>query len=89
MMEILLLVLGALIGVVVGAAICIRYIKEEMTGRVGPTMELLRLQLDNVQGAVNLALANWHAELHKHEPRQYLGQVEDSGKTGKYDHNDV
>jgi hypothetical protein len=29
-------------------------------------MDLMVLKLDNVQSAVNIALANWHAELHNH-----------------------
>jgi hypothetical protein len=32
-------------------------------------MDLLELKLDNVHSAVNIALANWHAELHNnHQP---------------------
>jgi hypothetical protein len=65
-MEVLLLMIGILLGAGVGAAICVRYIKQEMTARVGFTMDLLRMQIDNLQSAVNAALANWHAELHDH-----------------------
>lgn len=64
--NVLIFILGALIGIVIGAAVCVRLLKQEMTARVAPTMELMRLQLDNLQSAVNLALANWHAELHDH-----------------------
>lgn len=66
-MSVLIFVIGALLGVVVGAAICVRYIRQELTARIGPTMELLRLQVENLQSAVNIALANWHAELHGHQ----------------------
>jgi predicted component of type VI protein secretion system len=66
-MSVLIFVIGALLGVVLGAAICVRYIRQELTARIGPTMELLRLQVENLQSAVNIALANWHAELHGHQ----------------------
>jgi hypothetical protein len=66
-MSVLIFVIGALLGVVLGAAICVRYIRQELTARIGPTMELLRLQVENLQSAVNIALANWHAELHVHQ----------------------
>jgi len=65
-MSILLFLIGALSGLVLGAALCVRYIRQELTARIGPTMDLLLLKLDNVDSAVNLALANWHAELHNH-----------------------
>jgi uncharacterized protein YneF (UPF0154 family) len=64
--DVMLLLIGILLGAVVGTAICVRYVKQEMTARVGFTMDLLRMQIDNLQSAVNAALANWHAELHDH-----------------------
>ena len=66
-MEIMLLLVGILLGTGVGTTVCIKYLKQEMTARVAPSLDLMRLQLDNVPSAVNLALANWHAELHVHE----------------------
>jgi hypothetical protein len=69
-MTVLIFLIGALSGLVLGAALCVRYLRQELTARIGPTMDLLVLKLDNVQSAVNLALANWHAELHNHpQPR--------------------
>ena len=68
MMSALIFLTGALLGLVVGAAACVRYVRQELTDRLGPGIELIHLQLSNVQAAVNLALANWHAELHGHTP---------------------
>ena len=65
-MEVMLLLIGILLGAVVGTAVCVRYVKQEMTARVGFTMDLLRMQIENLHSAVNAALANWHAELHDH-----------------------
>lgn len=70
-MLILIFLIGALLGLLLGAAVCVRYLRQELTARIGPTMQLMQLQLDNLQTAVNLALATWHAELHRHtsQPR--------------------
>lgn len=65
-MSVLIFLIGVLSGLVVGAALCMRYVRQEVTARIGPTMDLVLLKLDNLQSAVNLALANWHAELHHH-----------------------
>lgn len=70
-MSILIFLIGTLSGLVLGAALCVRYLRQELTARIGPTMDLLLLKLDNVHSAVNIALANWHAELHNHpQPRR-------------------
>ena len=65
-MSVLIFLIGALLGLVLGAALCVRYLRQELTARIGPTMDLVLLKLDNVHSAVNVALANWHAELHNH-----------------------
>lgn len=72
-MSVLIFLIGALSGLVLGAALCVRYLRQELTARIGPTMDLLLLKLDNVDSAVNVALANWHAELHNHPqpPREH------------------
>lgn len=66
-MSVLIFLIGALLGLVLGAALCVRYLRQELTARIGPTMDLVLLKLDNVHSAVNVALANWHAELHNHQ----------------------
>jgi hypothetical protein len=63
---VLVFFLGALLGLVVGVLGCVRYVRQELTARIGPTMNLMQLQLDNVQSALNLALSSWHAQLHDH-----------------------
>jgi hypothetical protein len=71
-MTVLIFLIGALLGMLLGTALCVRYLRQELTARIGPTMDLLELKLDNVHSAVNIALANWHAELHnnhQHPPQ--------------------
>ena len=65
-MSVLIFLIGALSGLVIGTVLCIRYLRQELTARIGPTMDLVLLKLDNMHSAVNIALANWHAELHNH-----------------------
>jgi hypothetical protein len=65
-MSVMTFLVGALLGLVIGAALCVRYLRQELTARIGPRMDLMILKLDNTQSAVNIALANWHAELHNH-----------------------
>lgn len=72
-MSVLIFLIGALLGLVLGAALCMRYVRQEVTARIGPTMDLVLLKLDNMHSAVNIALANWHAELHNH-PRPHREQ---------------
>ncbi|MGI9063085.1 MAG: hypothetical protein ACR2FQ_04630 [Pseudonocardiaceae bacterium] len=68
----LIFLMGALLGLVLGAAVCVRYVRQEMTARIGPTMDLLQLQLQNLQGSVDIALVNRHAELGGHTPSPSL-----------------
>ncbi|TDQ04590.1 hypothetical protein [Labedaea rhizosphaerae] len=65
-MVVLIFLLGALLGVVVGVIVCIRYVRQEMTARIEPTMQLVQSRLANVQSSVDMALAAWHAEMHSH-----------------------
>ncbi|MCA1708455.1 MAG: hypothetical protein LC808_36315 [Actinobacteria bacterium] len=68
MVLVLVILSSALLGLMLGALLCIRYVRQEMTARIGPTMDLVLLKLDNMQGAVNLAFANWQAELYRNSP---------------------
>lgn len=79
-MSILIFLIGALLGLVIGAVLCIHYVRQEVTARIGPTMDLVLLKLDNMHSAVNLALLNWHAELHNHS---YPPHVPDTTATSR------
>lgn len=64
--EVLFFVVGALLGLIVGVAACVRYVRQELTAHIAPSIESLRAQLSHLQLEVNLALTNWHNELHGH-----------------------
>ena len=68
MIDILLIVIGILAGTLAGVAVAVRHFTHEMTNRIGPNMDLVRLKLDNLQSGVELALAYRHAELYNQQP---------------------
>ncbi len=70
----LIFLLGALLGVLAGGALCVQYLRAAITADIGPQLkrmhadidpQLRRMQnqLDNVETAVNLALATRYAEI--------------------------
>lgn len=73
-MVLLIFALGAMLGVLVGGALCARYLRAAIADDIGPQVrrmhadidpQLRRMQnqLDNIESAVNLALASRYAEL--------------------------
>lgn len=54
MLTVLTFVVGVLLGLVVGAAACVRYIRQELTARIGPSLDLLQLRIANMQSTVEL-----------------------------------
>jgi hypothetical protein len=52
-----------LLGVLVGGALCVSYIRREITDDIGPKLKRMQLQLDNIETELNLAITMRHAEL--------------------------
>jgi len=70
---VLIFLVGALLGVLVGGMFCVRYLRHEVAANIGPRMRRIQNQLDNLETAVNLALVTRYAELgsrlpHDHSP---------------------
>lgn len=67
----LVFLIGALLGLLIGAVACVRYVRQEMTAKIEPSIDLMQMRIINVQSSVDLALATWHAEMHSnhHAPR--------------------
>jgi len=59
--TLLIFLLGGLIGVLMGGALCVRYLRHEIAADICP--RLRRLQLDNLESAINLVLVTRYAEL--------------------------
>ena len=73
-MNLLIFVLGALLGVLAGGALCVRYLRSAIADDISPQLRLMRAdidpqlrrmqnQLDNIESAVNLAITSRYAEL--------------------------
>jgi hypothetical protein len=69
---VLIFLIGALLGVLVGGAFCVRYLRHEIAADIGPAMRRMRLQLDNLETAINLALVTRYAELSKQPARDRI-----------------
>jgi hypothetical protein len=59
----LIFLVGALLGVLMGGALCVRYIRREVAADIGPKLKRMQLQLDNIETELNLAITTRHAEL--------------------------
>ena len=68
----LVFLVGALLGVLMGGALCVRYLRREVAADIGPKLKHMQLQLDNIQTELTLASTTRHAELtascrHQHD----------------------
>jgi hypothetical protein len=70
--TLLIFLLGALIGVLIGGALCVRYLRHEIAADIGPRLRRLQIQLDNLESAINLAVVTRYAELGSRPPRELL-----------------
>lgn len=52
-----------LLGVLMGGALCVRYLRREIADDIGPKLRRMQLQLDSIGAELNLAIATRHAEL--------------------------
>lgn len=73
-MVLLIFIVGALLGVLAGGTLCVLNLRAAITADIGPQLrrmhadidpQLRRMQnqLDNIESAVNLAMATWYGEL--------------------------
>ena len=62
-MILLIFVLGTLVGILAGGALCVRYLRREIVADIGPQLRRMRNQLDTLEAAVNLALMTRYADL--------------------------
>jgi hypothetical protein len=49
------ILLGLLIGLLTGAAVCARYLRQEIAANIGPRLRHIEVQLDTLQAELNLA----------------------------------
>ncbi len=53
----LVFLVGALLGVLAGGALCVRYLRREIADDIGPKLKRMQLQLDNIEAELNLVIA--------------------------------
>jgi hypothetical protein len=63
MVHMLIFLVGALLGVLIGGALCVHYLRREVAADIGPKLKRVQLQLDNIETELNLAIMTRHAEL--------------------------
>jgi hypothetical protein len=56
-------ILGALLGILGGGAVCVRYLRHEIAADIGPQLRRMHSKLDNLEAALNLALMTRYAEM--------------------------
>ena len=62
-MLVLIFFVGALLGVLMGGALCVRYLRHEVAADISPRLRRVQLQLDNLETAINLTLMTRYAEI--------------------------
>jgi hypothetical protein len=77
--TLLLFLLGTLIGVLMGGALCVRYLRHEIAADICPRLRRLQLQLDNLESAINLVLVTRYAEIGNQLPREPAYRLPDQG----------
>jgi hypothetical protein len=74
-MTALIFTLGALLGLLMGALLCIRFIRQEVAGDIGPRLRRIQVQLDALEAEVGLVIGTRYAEVSAHlsqDPRKSL-----------------
>ena len=62
--------LGALGGALAGCLMCVRYLRREIAADIGPRLQRIKLQLDNLETALNLALVTRYVDLTGRLPQE-------------------
>jgi hypothetical protein len=65
-MTVRIFTLGALLGLLMGALLCIRFIRQEVAGDIGPRLRRIQAQLDALEAEVGLVIGTRYAEVTAH-----------------------
>jgi hypothetical protein len=68
-MFVMIFVIGLLIGVLGGGALCVRYLRQEIAADIGPRLKRVQMKLESLETEINLALATRLEDLSR-SPRQ-------------------
>jgi hypothetical protein len=62
-MAVMIFLVGTMLGVLGGGALCVRYVRQEVLAGVVPLLRRMQVQLDNLEAELNLALVHRLTEL--------------------------
>jgi hypothetical protein len=66
----LIFLVGALLGVIMGGTLCVCYLRKEIAADIGPRLHRVQLQLDNLETQLNLAIMTRYTELCSRPPSE-------------------
>lgn len=78
-MVVMIFLIGLLLGVLGGGALCVRYLRQEIAADIGPRIRRVQMQLDNLDTEINLALATRLLDLSRGNPQVPLPPGGDRG----------
>jgi hypothetical protein len=62
-MIVLIFLVGSLFGLLVGALLCIRFVRQEITGELGPKLRQIQGQLNTIEAELTYVVSARYAEL--------------------------
>ena len=62
-MIVLIFLFGSLFGVLLGALLCIRFVRQEVTGELGPKLRQIQGQLNTIEAELTYVVSSRYAEL--------------------------
>jgi hypothetical protein len=62
-MIVLIFLFGSLFGVLLGALLCIRFVRQELTGALGPKLRQIQGQLNTIEAELTYVVSTRYAEL--------------------------
>jgi hypothetical protein len=68
-MVAMIFLVGLLLGLLGGGALCVRYLRQEIAADIGPRLRRVQMQLDNLDTEINLVLATRLADLSRGNPQ--------------------
>jgi uncharacterized membrane-anchored protein YhcB (DUF1043 family) len=60
---ILFFLIGLQVGVLIGAVLCIQYLRRGLSTEIDPRLRRMQAQLDSLEAALNVAVPSHYAEL--------------------------
>jgi hypothetical protein len=74
-MIVLIFLLGSMLGLLVGALLCIRFIRQEVAADIGPQLRRIQAQLDALEAEVGLVIGTRFAEVSAHLAQDPRGSL--------------